>query len=352
VPLQQVRIENFRCIELAELSLDGRRSYIFGPNGAGKTSVLEAIYLLSRGRSFRSRQNKRLIRHGQSSLTVFAETRHDEQTHRLGIQLGDDGLEARIDGEKAGSVAALARRFPAHVIEPNIHQLIEGGPSTRRRFLDWGVFHVEQGFLEAWRRFRRVLGQRNSALKQGLPTESWDPAFLEAGEAVNSSREHYVEALNAVVERIGRELTGQPVALSYRRGWPRGSTLESALEASMERDRSYGATQIGPHRADLAITMDEHGVREEASRGQQKLVAAALIVSQVQVFAEGRGDGGILLVDDPAAELDAMAFKSLMAVLDTLPAQLILTGLSETALPPMSGFPVFHVERGKIASMV
>ena len=352
MPLQQVRIENFRCIELAQLSLDARRSYVYGPNGAGKTSILEAIYLLSRGRSFRSRQNKRLIRHGQESLIVFGETRHAGRTHRLGVQLGDEGLEVRIDGDRAGGVADLARRLPAHVIEPNIHQLIEGGPSMRRRFLDWGVFHVEQGFLEAWRRFRRVLGQRNSALKQGLATSSWDPAFLEAGNAVNAAREQYVALLGGVVAELGEDLTGRPVELSYRRGWPAGSTLESALEASRDRDRSQRATQVGPHRADLRITLDDHGVREQASRGQQKLVAAALIVSQVRVFAERSGDGGILLVDDPAAELDHGAFGRLMAVLDGLPAQLVLTGLSEGALPPASGFPVFHVERGKVSAVV
>jgi len=352
VPLNEVRIANFRCIELAELSLHSRRSYIFGPNGAGKTSLLEAIYLLSRGRSFRSRQNKRLIKHGTDSLTVFGEARHADQAHRLGVQLSDAGLECRIDGARAGSVAELARRLPAHVIEPNIHQLIEGGPSLRRRFLDWGVFHVEHGFLEAWRRYRRVLGQRNGALKQGLPTSSWDPAFLETGGAVHSARERYVDVLSRAVGEVGGVLTGQPVALSYRQGWPAGLSLESALEASADRDRSLRATQVGPHRADLHITMDAHGVREEASRGQQKLVAAALVLSQVRVFAERDGDGGILLVDDPAAELDTNAFTGLMAVLDTLPAQLVLTGLSEAGLPPARGFPVFHVERGKVTAVL
>ena len=352
MPLQRVRIENVRCIERAELSLHAQRSYIFGPNGAGKTSVLEAIYLLSRGRSFRTRQNRRLIRHGEPALRVFGEARHSKLSHRLGVQLGAEGLEARIDGERADGIAALARELPAHVIEPNIHQLIEGGPSMRRRFLDWGVFHVEHGFLDAWRRFRRVLSQRNAALKQGLATSSWDLAFLEAGEAVNTARERYVEILSRTVADVGPALIERPVALTYRRGWAAGSTLAAALEASVERDRARGATQVGPHRADLQITMDQHGVREEASRGQQKLVAAALIVSQVRAFADASEDGGILLVDDPAAELDATAFDRLMGVLDTLPAQLILTGLSEAALPPASGFPVFHVERGKVAAML
>jgi DNA replication and repair protein RecF len=93
-------------------------------------------------------------------------------------------------------------------------------------------------------------------------------------------------------------------------------------------------------------------VREEASRGQQKLVAAALVLSQVRVFADQHGDGGVLLVDDPAAELDGGAFEALMRTLDDLPAQLILTGLSTNALPPASGFPVFHVEQGQVAPVV
>jgi DNA replication and repair protein RecF len=98
--------------------------------------------------------------------------------------------------------------------------------------------------------------------------------------------------------------------------------------------------------------MDARGVREEVSRGQQKLVAAALILAQIRVFAAGRNDGGVLLVDDPAAELDQTALTGLLAALEGLPAQLILTGLSEARLPPAHDFPVFHVEQGQVAQML
>ncbi len=352
MPLELVRIENFRCIEQAELGLSKHRNYVFGQNGAGKTSLLEAIYLLGRGRSFRTRQNKRLIRHGQEGLTVYGESTVTAHRHRLGVKLSAAGLETRLDGSSAVGIAELARTLPVHVIEPTSHQLIEGGPSKRRRFLDWGVFHVEQGFLEAWRRYRRVLGQRNAALKQGQGTAAWDTAFVEAGAAVDGARSRYFDHLGPVVAEIGATLTGRRLVLSYRRGWSAGLSLAEALRASQQRDRGLGATQVGPHRADLGIVMDDHGVREEASRGQQKLVAAALILSQVRVFAGEHGDGGVLLVDDPAAELDSEAFSSLMRVLESLPAQLILTGLSTAALPPDAGFPVFHVERGQVRSVL
>jgi DNA replication and repair protein RecF len=352
VPLERVRVEAFRCIGHAELLLHEHRNYIYGANGAGKPSLLEAIYLLGRGRSFRTRQNKRLIAHGQPALSVYGETIQDGNHHRLGVRLSEAGLETRLDGASAGGIAALARRLPAHVIEPNIHQLVEGGPSKRRRFLDWGVFHVEHGFLEAWRRFRRVLGQRNAALKRGLETRSWDDPFIEAGSAVHAARQRYFNSLQTAVTAIGRELTGRGVSLGYRSGWLAAATLAEALEKSRDRDRQLGATQVGPHRADLSIMMDERGVREEASRGQQKLVAAALVLGQVQVFADAEGYGGVLLVDDPAAELDAGAFACLMAALETVPAQLIMTGLSEAVLPPAEGFPVFHVKQGTVSAVV
>jgi DNA replication and repair protein RecF len=352
VALERVRIDGVRCINQADLRLEPYRNYIFGPNGAGKTSVLEAIYLLSRGRSFRTRQSKRLIQRGQASLTVLGDAAIDGVSRRLALQLSRAGLETRLDGTAGVGIAELARALPAHVIDPNIHALIEGGPSRRRRFLDWGVFHVEPSFLGAWRRFRRCLGQRNAALKSGAEIEPWSRALAEAGEAVHAARQAYFERLATVVSAVGDSLTDGRLTVSYRRGWSRDTTLAEALTASQNRDRVALTTQVGPHRADLSVALDEQAVREEASRGQQKLVAAALVLSQVRVFAEVTGQGGVLLVDDPAAELDTQSFERLSSALDAVPAQLVLTGLSAGVLPPSPGAAVFHVERGSVRAMV
>lgn len=350
--LERVRIDAVRCIDHADLRLQTDRNYIFGPNGAGKTSVLEAIYLLSRGRSFRTRQSKRLIQRRQTSLTVLGDAVVDGVRRKLALQLSRTGLETRLDGTAGVGVAELARAVPAHVIDPNIHALIEGGPSRRRRFLDWGVFHVEPSFLESWRRFRRCLGQRNAALKSGADIEPWSRVLAEAGEAVHAARQAYFERLVTIVSDVGGILTDGQLSVSYRPGWSRDSTLADALTDSLGRDRVALTTQVGPHRADLSVALDEQTVREEASRGQQKLVAAALVLSQVRVFAEASGHGGVLLVDDPAAELDEQSFERLSSALDGVPAQLVLTGLSSAVLPPRPGAAVFHVERGSVRAVV
>ena len=308
--------------------------------------------MLGRARSFRTRLNRRLIQHGQQGFSVYGELDLGGNVHRLGVGCGPNGLDLRLNGEAASGMAALAELLPIHVIEPNIHDLVEGGPRDRRRFLDWGVFHVEQGYLETWRRYRRILGQRNAALKAGSGASGWNVSLLEAGAAVDSARGRYVAELALALQGLGEDLLGYPLEVKYLRGWAEKMAFEEALEASADRDSVKGATQAGPHRGDLSVSLDARGVREEVSRGQQKLVAAGLILAQIRVFAADRGYGGVLLVDDPAAELDKHALEGLMLVLDELPAQQVITGLSEHALPAPPGYPVFHVEPGGALSML
>jgi DNA replication and repair protein RecF len=354
--LEHLRIDAVRCLSDVALDLHTERNYLWGANGAGKTSFLEAIYLLARGRSFRLRQTARLVRHGAEQLNVFGRVRDSEgQTHRLGAAFGPAGLSVQLDGEAAQSQAEMLRLLPVHVIDPRLHQLIEAGPSERRRYIDAGVFHVEHQFLADWRHYRRVLGQRNAALKRGVsPTELdlWTEPFLAAAAAVDAARTAYTDALAEIAAEEGGKLLGHDVLLQYRHGWRRGVSLAKALEEHLERDRAIGFTQVGPHRADLKLEFDSGGIRETASRGQQKLVAAALVIAQVRLFEQRTGHQSTVLVDDASAELDLDAQARLKTALDALKSQQILTGLSVDALRPDSGFPVFHVEQGRIDPML
>ena len=351
MPLERIRIDRLRILEDVDCRLHPERNYFFGPNGAGKTSLLEAIHLLGRGRSFRTRQTKRLVQHGRETLAVFAELQVGGEAHRVGVSFGSAGLEYRIDRRPGASVTELARLLRVDVIDPGIHKLIEGGPSERRRFLDWGVFHVEHNYLDQWKRFRRVLGQRNAALKaraEASALAAWSHALAEPAVAVDDARRRYTVQLAAAAKEIGGRLLGQPLTVEYRRGWRSGVSFIEALEESAERDRAFGHTQIGPHRADLFVTAGDGALSEEASRGQQKLAAAALVIAQVRVAASTGDRNGTLLVDDPAAELDRAALGRLMMELEGLPSQLILTALSRELLPPDERFPVFHVEQGRV----
>jgi DNA replication and repair protein RecF len=350
LPLSHLRISAVRCLTEVEVDLDQRRNYVFGPNGAGKTSILESIYLLGRGRSFRTRQIRKLVRTGTDGFSVFGEVRTTERSRRVGVAFDDGHLQKKLDGDETVGTAELAVVLPVHVIEPGIHALIEGAPSERRRFLDWGVFHVEHAYLDGWRQYRRILGQRNAALKGASSAElqGWTTALVEAGQYVHDARRVYVEKLAGSVAEIGARLFGTAVHVGYRQGWSDRLGFEEALAEAEAADRAQGVTHVGPHRADLEVLLDERGVRDEASRGQQKLVATTLVLGQVCVHRETTCTPGVLLVDDPGAELDTSALTRLLDTLDALPAQLIITGLSAAQLSPLPGFPVFHVERGKV----
>jgi DNA replication and repair protein RecF len=354
LPLSRVRITALRCLRDVELSLHPRRNYIFGPNGAGKTSLLEGMFVLGRGRSFRTRQVRRLVRHGEDGFAVFGATTSDGVARHLGVAYHEGRLEKKIDGKVATGMAELAALLPVHAIDPSMHGLVEGGPSERRRFLDWGVFHVEHGYLDAWKRYRRVLSQRNAALKRSPSSAElhpWSLQLVQAADAVESSRRRYIEQLAPYLRAVGQRLLERPLTLDYRRGWTDDEDLTQALNATEARDRDHGSTAVGPHRAELLLRLDGRRVQDEASRGQQKLTAAALILAQVAVESALRPLRSLLVVDDPAAELDAGSLERLLAAMADLPAQVVFTALTPTHLPPDREQPVFHVEQGEVRAV-
>lgn len=351
MPLSRVRIATFRCLRDVDIALDSSRNYIFGANGAGKTSLLEAVFVLGRGRSFRTRQMRRLVQHGSDAFAVFGEVLAEDATRRLGVAYRAGRLEKKVDGQTALGMAELAALLPVHALDPSIHGLVEGGPSERRRFLDWGVFHVEPGYLEAWKRYRRVLSQRNAALKYAVTNAElrpWSRALAEAGAIVEASRRAYLERLAPRVEDFGRRLLDARLELDYRPGWPADTPLDEALTHGEERDRQSGTTETGPHRAEIVLRLADRRVQDEASRGQQKLTAAALVLAQVAVESADRPLRSVLVVDDPVAELDSRSLERLLEALATLRAQLIFTALTPEQLRPEPGAPVFHVERGGV----
>jgi DNA replication and repair protein RecF len=188
-----------------------------------------------------------------------------------------------------------------------VHRLIEGGPSERRRFIDWGVFHVEPTFVDQWRRFQRALRQRNAALAAGSPAatvRAWDPELIASGTALTEHRERYLAALSDAVAGAGQRLLAADVTLELRSGWPADLTLAQALDASWTQDQTYRRTHAGPHRAEVMVRLDGALARGRVSRGQQKLLASALMLGQLRHDSAQGSRVAALLVDDPAAELD------------------------------------------------
>ncbi len=355
--LERLGLENFRCIERAELEFDRRCNLISGQNASGKTSLLEAIFFLGRGRSFRTNRTETLIRTGAGEFLLTGRLQAGGMSQPIGMRGGSDGIEARYGGRPVVGLAELATRLPVQAIDPEVHRLVEGGPQERRRYLDWGVFHVEPGFLEQWRRYQRALRQRNAALKAGQATNHvrlWNPELIEAGQIVQDHRSRYVESLQPAVAEAGRRLLGLDIELTLARGWAAERTLEDAFEHSLARDRERGVTHSGPHRADLHVRVEGHPARDRVSRGQQKLLAAAMLLGQLRCDAEQGSGVSALLVDDPAAELDSRHLALLLDEVLALPSQLFITALdpANTALSSLPAGQRFHVEHGAVTRLI
>jgi DNA replication and repair protein RecF len=355
--LERLGIQDFRCIGRTELEFDHRCNLISGQNASGKTSLLEAIFFLGRGRSFRTNRNETLIRAGSTEFMLTGRIEAGGISQPIGMRVTGEGIEARYGGRAVSGLAELATRLPVQAIDPEVHRLVEGGPQERRRYLDWGVFHVEPRFVEYWRRYQRALRQRNAALRAHQSSRlirAWDPELVEAGVIVADHRARYVSELQAAVAVVGERLLGLRIDLGLSRGWSVERTLEEALELSFARDEERGLTHVGPHRADITVRVDGHVARDRVSRGQQKLVAAAMLLGQLQCDAEQGSGVAALLVDDPAAELDAQSLGRLLAEVLRLPSQLFITAL-DAENPALQGLPGghrFHVEHGSVTRLI
>jgi DNA replication and repair protein RecF len=347
--LAELRVENLRCIESATLQFAPELNLIAGANGAGKTSILEAIFLLGRGRSFRTRSTERLIRHHQAKLTVFGLT-DDTPPKRAGIEVASDGgTRARIDGENTLSLLELTGVLPVQAIDPEIHKLVDQGPERRRRWLDWLVFHVEPSFGMHWARYNRALKQRNAALRTGTgDVSSWDGELIQHGVAITEARQRSLERLIPRLDQTFERFGGLDVSVGFTTGWLAGTSFEEALRTPAERDRARGTTTAGPHRADVTLRRDHRVARETLSRGQQKLTAVAMVVSQLRLLQDEQNLRAVLLLDDPAAELDVKNLQRLFDELTAVRCQMIATSLTQETALFQAPKATFHVEHGSV----
>jgi DNA replication and repair protein RecF len=354
--LSLIEIENFRCIERATLEFDPRGTGVIGQNASGKTSLLEAIFFLAHGRSFRTATRQRLIRRGSESFRVIARLVRHERDLVASAEHGHGSTQMRLAGRGVSGVAEIAEVLPIQVIDPGVHRLIDEGSARRRRLMDWGVFHVKHGFLEQWRRYQRALNQRNTALREGLSAQvvdAWGEEMVQTASFMDQARADYVAAFGQEFTTLASSLLDESVEIEYRRGWSSEHDLAGALAEVRQRDMRMGTTTVGPHRADLVIRVDGVLARDRVSRGQQKLLAAALILAQIK--ATNSAEGGArtcLLLDDPAAELDVDKLGKLLRAIEQIPAQLIVSSVSEAGLRGIEIGRMFHVEQGRFTPVL
>jgi DNA replication and repair protein RecF len=355
--LGRVEIQNVRNISQATLELNPALNVVTGKNGSGKTSLLESVYMLGTGRTFRGNSIDPLICRGQATCTVYgAVQRIGGGRMNLGVERGRDGSRSiRINGEATARASDLARCLPALVLGPHTVELLSGPPGGRRRFLNWGVFHVEPTFSDLWDQGSRCLRQRNELLRRSgedaRELDVWDQRLASVADQIHAHRSVYFDQFQAKFAAIVAELTGlSGVECSYLKGWEGADGLALVLERLRDSDRQRGYTQSGFHRADVRVRIGGENAASVCSRGELKILAWALVLSQGQVFVEESGMGLLYLVDDLTSELDLEHRQRVCRFLAGSRCQAVLTAIDRDQLADLLAEAphrsVFHVEHG------
>ena len=315
---------------------------IIGDNAAGKTALIEAIWLMATGRSFRSQKSSHLIQHEQSSATLFCEVassyeKHEKlQKHKIGVQKNLDSTLLRLDGETLKSHGPIAKLLPIQLLTPESHKLLEEGPKARRQFMDWGCFHQSADFMHYWRNYQKGLKQRNFALKKKLPAaqvQLWDHALVENALKIDAIRQQYLDDLTPYLITFCQALMPEietEVVCQYRAGWPKATEdLQQLFKDNFAKDQQLGHTQYGSHRADIRFKFNNQEAINTLSRGQQKLFVCALLLAQASLHEKVVNEPVIMLIDDLPAELDENHRLKLLELLQILNIQHVITSTAK-----------------------
>jgi DNA replication and repair protein RecF len=280
----------------------------------------------------------------------------------LGIERERSGAaRMRLDEKDSPGMAEIAAYLPIRMINTHSHQLLEGGPVFRRKFLDWGLFYQNPDFMNCWRQYERALKQRNILLRDKRPKselDSWTNEVIKYGLELHQQRLDYISRLLPHLQRFSAELlTLSGLEIDYQPGWSKTGDYASLLQASYLDDYRAGYTQAGPHRADFELISEGLTLRHVLSRGQQKLLICAMILAQGMMLAEQEKAGLIYLVDDLPSELDLLSRQKLVSLLAMQKSQIFITAIEKDAIcdlvsdKTMVPMKVFHVEHGNIVEL-
>lgn len=354
--LSRLVITGFRNIGSSDLRLSDGFNFLIGPNGSGKTAVLEALYMLGHGRSFKTSQTSRIVKDDSDEFCLHGRILSaDDKEWSLGlIKKRQAGSEVKLAGQPKPKLAELARLMPLQLIHPEGTDLFTQGPKARRAFIDWGVFHTQVDFFALWASFNRLLKQRNAQLKGVKNYEllrTWDIQLVEVSSKITNWRIDYLASLTQVINQLCQVfLPDFKIEFTFFQGWDKRQSYLDVLSDNFERDWALGYTSRGPNKADFKIQIAGTPVDDVLSRGQLKLLLCAMRIAQGLHLVEQTGKRCIYLIDDFASELDGHNRKRLMDYLKSMQAQVFISSITENQINEMKNERscVFRIEQGHI----
>ncbi len=360
--VSRVKVYKFRNLADQQVDLSPGAVFITGLNGNGKTNLLEAIYLLTGSRSFRTNSSSELSRFGDKECSIFGTVSHKSGTEELGIIHTPGSREAQLNGNALPSITELLGRFRAVAFSPADLQLVKGAPAGRRKFLDRHMVDLNPSFLKTLMGYQRALASKSAVLKQqgtGYPQLSpWNDLLAEYGGKIVDNRRNFIESLNhkaCVFHRLYAPMDGDlQLELEsdlLQEGTTPVDALRSELERVANRELALRSPLVGPHRDDLKISIGGADCRAYASQGQTRSVVLSLKLGVIDLIEGITGEAPVVLLDDVDSELDAGRSERLFQTLLAQPRQLIVTGTAAPTgqLSTTAGLQILNVDKGVVS---
>jgi DNA replication and repair protein RecF len=331
--VEHLDLRDFRCFESLDLRFGPGTTVLVGRNGAGKTSLLEAVGWVARARSFRGVPDAALVRHGCEQAILRADVVHGERRQLLEAEIRAAGRNRVLLNKHA-----IARTRDLHgllrstMFAPDDLQLVKGGPSERRDYLDDLLVMLAPRYDAASTDFDRVLRQRNALLRSGVrdPDDEatlavFDEQLVRAGAEIVRGRLRLLARLEPAVASTYAEVseTDAGVHGAYQAEWAEAPLAESdageveehlrrAVGARRRQELDRGVTLVGPHRDEWRLTLNDLDARSQASQGEQRTLALALRLAGHELVTDLTGVAPVLLLDDVFSELDAPRSSALI----------------------------------------
>jgi DNA replication and repair protein RecF len=330
--------QGLRALKGFELELGSGCNWVVGENGVGKTTVLEALYLLARGRSFRGRRMGPLV--GWDAQRAVLEGR---------LRQGERAQRRRWDSQGGLEGDRQTGRTLVRLIGDQSFELIEGGPALRRRFVDWNLVQADSRYLDLWGRFRRVAGQRNAWLRSGgRGVRVWDSTYAALHEAIDQARGRWVDRLQLELDELSGEfpmLSG--VQVRWRSSMGSGRSAVQALEDGLPLDIQRGFSASGPSRGDFVL--ERAGRAWSGSRGENKVFVVLCQIGAGRLLEQDVAVRSSWLVDDLGSDLSRRLSEQGFDLLVRQDGQVVFTALDEPRVGvEQTSVRLFHVEQGKL----
>lgn len=334
--IKRLSVENYRNLENAVFLPSEKINVIYGNNAQGKTNLLEALWLLTGGRSFRGAKDSELIRFGNTYTKVKAEFYSEAREQTLEIHIKDGKRRAILNDVPKNYLSQIIGSVCAVVFSPNHLTLVKNGPEERRNFMDAALCQIKPSYAVVLSKYKKILNQRNALLKEMIvhreleeTLDIWNEQLCREGALIESTRDIYIQELNQKAEEFYSGISSgtENLKITYQisGGGSSGMTeeeLQKQLLVSLARkkkdDLSLGFTSTGPHRDDIQIQINGREAKKFGSQGQQRSCVLAMKLAEAAILSEKKKESPVILLDDVLSELDSARKEYLLQKLKNM----------------------------------